>query len=151
MLVGIVASPCHSAFTLPNALAPTFPLVGAFLFLTRQFHEWPAATADMTVLPVVLGCSFDRLRTGSPCDVLFKYASDPTPRYRGVARRHSHLHGLATAIHEIAGLGLQNEDSRFRLELHDFRKQSKIFYSIIHSDVGFSVQLPCFFILKPDT
>jgi hypothetical protein len=32
MLVGIVASPCHSAFTLPNALAPTFPLVGAFLF-----------------------------------------------------------------------------------------------------------------------
>ena len=32
------------------------------------------ATADMTVLPGVLGCSFDRLRTGSPCDVLFKYA-----------------------------------------------------------------------------
>jgi hypothetical protein len=28
----IVASPCHSAFTLPNALAPTFPLVGAFSF-----------------------------------------------------------------------------------------------------------------------
>jgi len=35
------------------------------------------ATTDMTVLPGVLGCSFDRLRTGSPCDVLFKYASDP--------------------------------------------------------------------------
>ena len=37
------------------------------------------ATADMTVLPGVLGCSFDRLRTGSPCDVLFKYASAPIP------------------------------------------------------------------------
>jgi hypothetical protein len=44
-----------------------------------MFHELPAATVDMAVLPGVLGCSFDRLRTGSPCDVLFKYASDPTP------------------------------------------------------------------------
>jgi hypothetical protein len=25
-------------------------------YLTRIFHEWPAATADMTVLPGVLGC-----------------------------------------------------------------------------------------------
>jgi hypothetical protein len=24
--------------------------------LARIFHEWPAATADMTVLPGVLGC-----------------------------------------------------------------------------------------------
>jgi hypothetical protein len=47
--------------------------------LARMFHELPAATADMSVLPNVLGCSFDRLRTGGPCDVLFKYASDPTP------------------------------------------------------------------------
>ena len=23
-----------------------------------MFHEWPTATADMTVLPGVLGCSF---------------------------------------------------------------------------------------------
>jgi len=69
MLVGIVASPCHSAFTLPNALAPTFPLVGAFLFLTRQFH--------------------------------------------------------------------------------DFRKQSKIFYSIIHPDVGFIVQFYNFYTCLP--
>jgi hypothetical protein len=56
----------------------------------------------MAVLPGVLGCSFDRLRTGSPSDVPFRYASDPIPRYRGmVARWHDHLHGLATATHEI--------------------------------------------------
>jgi hypothetical protein len=47
--------------------------------LARIFHELPAATADMSVLPGVFGYSFDRLRTGSPCDVLFKYASDPIP------------------------------------------------------------------------
>jgi len=39
--------------------------------LTRIFHESLAATTDIDVLPGVLGCSFDRLRTGSPCDVLF--------------------------------------------------------------------------------
>ena len=32
VLVGVVASPCQSDLTLPNALAPTFLLVGAFLF-----------------------------------------------------------------------------------------------------------------------
>jgi hypothetical protein len=47
--------------------------------LTRMFHEWPTATTDMAVLPGVLGCSFDRLRTSSPCDVPFRYASDLTP------------------------------------------------------------------------
>jgi hypothetical protein len=41
-----------------------------------------------------------------PCDVPFRYASEPIPRYRGtVARWHDHLRGLATAIHEISGLG----------------------------------------------
>ena len=45
------------------------------------------------------------LRTGSPCDVPFRYASEPIPRYRGtVARWHAHLRGLATAIHKISGL-----------------------------------------------
>jgi hypothetical protein len=39
--------------------------------LTRIFHESLAATTDIDVLPGVLGCSFGRLRTGSPCDVLF--------------------------------------------------------------------------------
>ena len=92
----------------------------------------------MIVLTGVLGCRTLR-RT-----VQVRLGSNPP----AVARWHSHLHGLATAIHEIDGLGLQNEDFRFRPEFHDFRKQSKIFYSIIHSDVGFSVQLLCFF---PDT
>ena len=41
-----------------------------------------------------------------PCDVPFRYASEPIQRYRGtVARWHTHFRGLATAIHEISGLG----------------------------------------------
>ena len=49
----------------------------------------------------------------APCDVPFRYASDPTPRGCPVARpprlarmagRHTHLHGLATGIHETSGL-----------------------------------------------
>jgi hypothetical protein len=40
-----------------------------------MFHESLAATVDMAVLPGVLGCSFGRLRTSSPCDVPFRYAS----------------------------------------------------------------------------
>ncbi|MEE8315681.1 MAG: hypothetical protein V3R70_03945 [Syntrophobacteria bacterium] len=52
----------------------------------------------MAVLPGVLGCRSLR-RT------VHRYASEPTPRYRGtVARWHAHLRGLATAIHEISGL-----------------------------------------------
>jgi hypothetical protein len=47
--------------------------------LTRIFHEWSTATADMGILPGVLGSSYDRLRTNSPCDVLFKHASDAKP------------------------------------------------------------------------
>ncbi|MGB5921011.1 MAG: hypothetical protein WBH36_02210 [Syntrophobacteria bacterium] len=43
----------------------------------------------MAVLPGVLGCSFDRLRTGSPCDVPFRYASEPTPCGCQVARPSS--------------------------------------------------------------
>ena len=43
-----------------------------FCFLARTFHVSLAATTDMDVLPGVLGCSFDRLRTGSPCDVRLK-------------------------------------------------------------------------------
>jgi hypothetical protein len=42
------------------------------------------------------------------CEVPFRYASEPIPRYRGtVARWHAHLRGLATAIHEISGLAVQ--------------------------------------------
>ncbi|MEE8315024.1 MAG: hypothetical protein V3W07_02700 [Syntrophobacteria bacterium] len=52
----------------------------------------------MAVLPGVLGCRPLR-RT---VQVLLR----PIPRYRGtVARWHAHLRGLATAIHEISGLG----------------------------------------------
>ncbi|MDH3950262.1 MAG: hypothetical protein OEV11_04430 [Deltaproteobacteria bacterium] len=58
------------------------------------FHESPAATTGMAVLPGVLGCSFDpfdelragKLRTGSPCDVPLRYASEPTPCGCPVAR-----------------------------------------------------------------
>ena len=43
-----------------------------------------------------------------PCDVPFRYASEPIPRYRGtIARWHDHLRALATAIHEISGLVLR--------------------------------------------
>ena len=51
-------------------------------------------------------CPSFRASSGvDPCDVPFRYASGPTPRYRGtVARWHAHLRGLATAIHEISGL-----------------------------------------------
>ncbi|MGB5922311.1 MAG: hypothetical protein WBG51_03685 [Syntrophobacteria bacterium] len=74
----------------------------------------------MAVLPGVLGCSFDRLRTGSPCDVPFRYASESrgiagrfpggTPIFfalaalRSVPQAGSQFRGLATAIHEISGL-----------------------------------------------
>jgi hypothetical protein len=60
--------------------------------LTRIFHQprllGVAATAGMGILPGVLGSSFDgtcrraqveTLRTSSPCDVLFRYASDAKP------------------------------------------------------------------------
>ena len=57
--------------------------------LARIFHESLAATTDMAVLPGVLGCSFGRLRTSSPCDVPFRYASGPTPCGCPVARPSS--------------------------------------------------------------
>jgi hypothetical protein len=78
------------------------------------------ATADMAVLPGVLGCSFDRLRTGSPCDVPFRYGNQSrgaagrlpggTPIFfalaalRSVPQAGSQFRGLATANHEISGL-----------------------------------------------
>ena len=53
--------------------------------LARMFHELPAATADMAVLPGVLGCRTLRR----------------IPRSAGW---HAHLHGLATAIHKTSRL-----------------------------------------------
>jgi hypothetical protein len=51
--------------------------------LTWIFHELPASTVDMTVLPGVLGPSFGRLRTSSPCDALSKYARIQSPALPG--------------------------------------------------------------------
>jgi hypothetical protein len=78
---------------------PLYCVVGEEQPLTRKFHEWPAATADMTVLTGVLGCRTLR-RT-----VQVRLGSNPP----AVARWHSHLRGLATAIHEIFGLKLVGE------------------------------------------
>jgi hypothetical protein len=49
----------------------------------------------MAVLPGVLGCQTLR-RT-----VQVRLGTNPAVR---IARWHAHLHGLATAIHEISGL-----------------------------------------------
>ena len=61
-------------------------------FVALVMHKPPAPTADLAVLPGVLGCSFDRLRTSSPCDVLKNTpqvrapascpAAQPSPRSR---------------------------------------------------------------------
>jgi hypothetical protein len=63
--------------------------------LARIFHELPAATTDMAVLPGVLGCRPLRrtvqVRLGSET----LWVPGGTTIY----------HGLATAIHETSGLG----------------------------------------------
>ena len=59
-----------------------------------MFHEWPAAIADLTVLPGVFGCRALR-RT---------FSGTPRVQSRGtVARWPGHLDGLSTAIHETSG------------------------------------------------
>jgi hypothetical protein len=58
-----------------------------------MFRESLAATMDRP--------SFLASSGAGPCDVPFRYASDPNP---AVARWHAHLRGLATAIHETSGL-----------------------------------------------
>ncbi|MEE9528232.1 MAG: hypothetical protein V3W07_11260 [Syntrophobacteria bacterium] len=64
----------------------------------RIFHESLAATTDMAFLQGVLGCR--------PLRRTVQVRLGPIPRYRGtVARWQAHLRGLATAIHEISGLG----------------------------------------------
>ena len=75
--------------------------------LARMFHELLAATADMAVLPGVLGCRTLRrtvqVRLGSNPAV-------PRDEFPGTRRKrlrcawYVHLHGLATAIHETSGL-----------------------------------------------
>jgi len=51
------------------------------LSLARTLHEPPAPTADIAVLPGVLGSPFDRLRTSGPRDVM---PSAPQVQSRGV-------------------------------------------------------------------
>jgi hypothetical protein len=81
------------------------PVDGTSL-LARILDESPAATKDMVVLPASSG-------VGS-CDVQFRYASEPIPRYRGtVARWHAHLHALAMAIHQIYELAKLSFSSVF--------------------------------------
>ena len=62
--------------------------------LAWTFHESLAATTDMVVLPGVLGCRPLRrtmqVRLGD--------------QHPAVSRWHTHLRGLATAIHEISRL-----------------------------------------------
>ena len=54
-----------------------------------------------------------------PCDVPFRNASEPIPRYRGtVARWHAHLCALATAIHDISRL---EPFSKYKAELESVR------------------------------
>jgi hypothetical protein len=68
-----------------------------------MFHESPAATADMAVLPW-------RPRVSH----LATYRSGTVQvQHPAVARWHAHLHGLATAIHETSGL-VTTSDSEAR-------------------------------------
>ena len=69
---------------------------------------WPSFRASSGVPSASLpATTLGTGRTGSPCDVPFRYASEPIPRCRGtVDRWHAYLHGLATLIHETSGLVL---------------------------------------------
>jgi hypothetical protein len=80
--------------------------------LTRIFHELPAATTDMAVLPGVLGCRTPRrtvqvrlrsntLRLPGGTPILFALAA-----LRSVPQAGSQFRGLVTAIHEIFGPGI---------------------------------------------
>jgi hypothetical protein len=73
--------------------------------LARIFHESPAATTDMAVLPGVLGCRLLRRTVQVRLGTNTLHAAQ-APALRAVAKWHAHLHGLATAIHETSGLGL---------------------------------------------
>ena len=80
------------------------------LTVARIFHESPAATTDMDVLPDVLGCrplrrtvqvrlATNILRLTGGTSILFALAA-----LRSVPQAGSQFRGLATAIHEISGL-----------------------------------------------
>ena len=76
----------------------------------RTFYESLAATADMAVLPGVLGCRLLRrtvqVRLGT--NTLWLPGGKPIffalAALRSVPQAGSQFRGLATAIHEISGL-----------------------------------------------
>ncbi len=81
------------------------------LSLARIFHELLAPTTDMAALPGVLGCRPLR-RTGQVrlgTDTLWLPGGTPIlfalAALRSVPQAGSQFRGLATAIHEIFGLG----------------------------------------------
>jgi hypothetical protein len=74
--------------------------------LARIFHESPAAAADLVVLPGVLGCRTMR-RTNQVRLRSNTLWLPGTRRKRLRCAWPTHLHGLATAIHEISGLVLR--------------------------------------------
>ena len=83
--------------------------------LARIFHESLAATTDMAALPGVRGCSFDRLRTGGPCDVPFRYASEPIPQYRGTVARHAAQAPALRVARPSSSRSLRSAQSRKRV------------------------------------
>jgi len=89
-------APCLLKGINAGAHAEAF-MLECFPFLARIFHESPAATLDMAVLPGVLGCRLLR-RT-----VQVRLGTNPALPRDG-CQVHVHLHGLATSIYETSGL-----------------------------------------------
>ncbi|MGB5923747.1 MAG: hypothetical protein WBG24_16830 [Syntrophobacteria bacterium] len=83
--------------------------------LARIFHESLAATTDMAALPGVRGCSFDRLRTGGPCDAPFRYVSEPIPQYRGTVARHAAQAPALRVARPSSSRSLRSAQSRKRV------------------------------------
>ncbi|MGB6281664.1 MAG: hypothetical protein WBF55_02940 [Syntrophobacteria bacterium] len=83
--------------------------------LARIFHESLAATTDMAALPGVRGCSFDRLRTGGPCEEPFRYASEPIPQYRGTVARHAAQAPALRVARPSSSRSLRSAQSRKRV------------------------------------
>jgi hypothetical protein len=62
----------------------------------------------MAVPPGVLGCRLLRRTIQVRLGTNTLHAAQ-APALRAVTERHTHLHGLATAIHQTSGLGLSQE------------------------------------------
>ncbi len=85
-----------------------------------DIHESLAATTDMAVLPGVLGRSFEQAQDRGLTlrrTVQVRLGTNPAGPAT-VARWHAHLHGLATAIHEIFGLRVTSAPAAFEIQMH---------------------------------